>query len=77
MLQTPTLFWAGALLARFKGRKLVGMNLHDVFSYPTYLRGMEEFLIDLIDQPELAQRLVDLSVEHNIAVAREAIRRVG
>ena len=62
------------LLQRFKGRKLVGMHLHDVFSYPTYLRGMEEFLIDLIDKPELAHRLVDLSVEHNIAVAEQAVR---
>ena len=62
------------LLGRFKGKKLVGMHLHDVFNYPYYLRGMESFLIDLVTDPDLVKRLVEISVEHNIAIAKRAIK---
>ena len=62
------------LLDRFKGKKAVGMHLHDIFNYPYYLRGMEEFLIDLVSNKDLVKRLVDISVEHNIAIAKEAIK---
>jgi len=62
-----------ALLARFKGRKLVGMHLHDSFNYPCYLRGMEQLFMDLLENPELVQRLVRISVDHNIAMLEKAI----
>jgi uroporphyrinogen decarboxylase len=63
-----------SLLDRFKDKKAVGMHLHDVFNYPYYLRGMEEFLIDLVSNKDLVKRLVDISVEHNIAIAKKAIK---
>jgi uroporphyrinogen decarboxylase len=63
-----------SLLERFKGKKAVGMHLHDVFNYPYYLRGMEEFLIDLVSNRDLVKRLVDISVEHNIAIAKKALK---
>lgn len=62
-----------ALLQRFKGKKLVGMHLHDALNYPVYLRGMEQLFMDLIMNPELVQKLVHISVEHNIAIAERAI----
>lgn len=61
------------LLKRFKGNRLVGMHLHDAFNYPYYLRGMENLFIDMYEAPELVRRLVDISVEHNIAIAERAI----
>ncbi len=61
-----------ALVGRFKGRRMIGMILHDSFSYPCYLRGMENLFMDLFDHPDWVRRLVDLSVEHNIAMARKA-----
>ncbi|KLU59071.1 methylcobalamin:coenzyme M methyltransferase [Peptococcaceae bacterium CEB3] len=62
-----------SLLKRFKGKKLVGMHLHDSFNYPAYLRGMEQLFMDLILDPDLVRGLVRISVEHNIAIAERAI----
>jgi uroporphyrinogen decarboxylase len=61
------------LLSRFKGKKFVGMHLHDGFSYPCYLRGMQRLMMDLFENPDLVRRLVRLSVEHNVAVAERAL----
>jgi len=61
------------LLSRFKGKKFVGMHLHDGFSYPCYLRGMQQLMMDLFENPDLVRRLVRLSVDHNIAIAERAI----
>jgi len=64
----------GRLLARFKGRTLVGIHLHDVFNYPYYLRGMQQLFLDMYDRPEIVHRLVRISVDHDLAIARRAVR---
>lgn len=61
------------IIRRFKGKKFVGMHLHDALNYPLYLRGAEQLLIDTVENPELVHRLVNMSVEHNIAIAEKAI----
>ncbi len=61
------------LLKRFKGKKLVGMHLHDALNYPYYLRGMERFFMDTIENPDLVYTLVQMSVDHNIAIAERAV----
>lgn len=61
------------LLAQYKGRKLVGMHIHDCFNYPYYLMGMENLFIMMFEEPDAVRRLVNISVEHNIALARRAI----
>lgn len=63
-----------SLLDRFKGRKAVGMHLHDVFNYPYYLRGMEEFLMDLVSNKDLVKKLIDITLDHNIVIAKNAIK---
>lgn len=63
-----------ALLRRFKGKKLVGMHLHDVFNYPYYLRGMQALFIDIYEGPDIVHRLVRISVDHDLAIARRAIK---
>jgi uroporphyrinogen decarboxylase len=62
-----------ALVKRFKGKKLVGMHLHDSLNYTYYLRGMENLFMDLILDPELVHSLVDISIEHNMKMAEKAI----
>ncbi|MHB8279509.1 MAG: uroporphyrinogen decarboxylase family protein [Candidatus Humimicrobiaceae bacterium] len=62
------------LLSRFKGKKAVGMHLHDVFNYPYYLRGMENFLMDMATDKYMVEKLVEMSVEHNITIAKNAIK---
>jgi len=61
------------LLDRFKGRKFVGMHLHDGFSYPCYLRGMQQLMMDLFENPDLVHKLVRISIDHNTAIAERAI----
>lgn len=61
------------LVGRFKGKKAVGIHLHDSFNYPWYLRGMENLLMDLMLNPDMVRELVRISVEHNIALAQKAL----
>jgi uroporphyrinogen decarboxylase len=61
------------LLNRYKGKRLVGMHVHDCFNYPYYLMGMENLFTCLYEEPEAVHRLVEISVEHNIALAKKAI----
>lgn len=61
------------LLEKYKGKKLVGMHVHDSFNYPYYLMGMENLFITMYENPEAVHKLVDISVQHNIALARKAI----
>ncbi len=60
------------LLKRFKGKKMVGMHVHDAFSYPSYLRGMDSLLVDLIEKPDLVHELVRIGVEHTIILIKRA-----
>ncbi|NPV07953.1 MAG: hypothetical protein HPY83_08325 [Anaerolineae bacterium] len=60
------------LVARFGGRRAVGVHLHDSFSYPTYLMGMDKLLMALHLDPDLVRALVDLSVEHTLGMIERA-----
>jgi len=62
-------------VARYKGRLAVGVHLNDVFSIPRCLLGMEGLLMAIAAQPDLVRGLVELSVEVNLALAREVARR--
>ena len=59
----------------FKGRLAIGVHLNDVFSVPRNLVGMENLLLAIAAEPDLVARLVDLSVEVNLAMAREVAAR--
>ena len=62
------------LLDRFKGKKMVGMHMHDAFSYPTYLRGMDILLMDIVLNPELVKKLVRIAVDHSKELIKEAVK---
>lgn len=51
------------------------VHLNDVFSLPRYLMGMENLLIAIVAEPELVLALVDMSVDFNLKVAKEARAR--
>lgn len=61
------------LVKRFKDEKAIIIHLNDVFSIPRDLRGMANFLMDYYLHPELAKRLIDLSLDYNIRTAEIAI----
>ena len=55
--------------------KAVIVHLNDVFSLPRYWMGMENLLMAIAAEPELVTRLVDLSVNLNLEMAREVAAR--
>lgn len=57
---------------RFKGRRAVGCHLHDSFTYPSYLFGMEELLTNLILDPEWVQEVVDACNDHCLGMVELA-----
>lgn len=61
------------LVKAYKGKRFIGMIVHDAFSYPNYLMGMENLFYAIYDAPDAVHRLVDISVQHNIALARKAV----
>lgn len=64
-------------LATYGDRYAVIVHLNDVFSLPRYLMGMTGLLMAIATEPELVQALVDLSVDFNLALAKElAVRGV-
>ncbi|MBL7152262.1 MAG: hypothetical protein ISS79_00980 [Phycisphaerae bacterium] len=67
-----TVEWA---VREFKGDKAIGVHLNDVFSIPRSLMGMENLLMTIAADPELIKALVDMSVEVNVAMAKEVASR--
>jgi len=62
------------IVSKYKGKLAIGVHLNDVFSIPRYLAGFEGILMALVEEPELVRRLVQMSVEINIQMAREVAR---
>ncbi|TFG57631.1 MAG: hypothetical protein E4H36_16155 [Spirochaetales bacterium] len=57
------------------GKKALILHLNDVFSIPSRLMPFEHFMMLLLDEPETIKTLVDISVDTNLAMAREAVKR--
>jgi len=64
-----------AMLAQHAGQKAVILHLNDVFSIPSRLMVFDDFLMSTADEPALIERLVELSVEVNLQMAQEAVKR--
>jgi uroporphyrinogen decarboxylase len=63
------------LTARFKGRKAIGVHLHDALSYPTYLLGMANLFIKMVDEPEWIVDMIDACVGHSVEMVKLAAER--
>ena len=59
---------------RFKGRKAIILKIRDAFSTPRDLRGYSGLLMDVLLDPNLVRDLVELSIEHELAVGLEALK---
>jgi uroporphyrinogen decarboxylase len=62
-------------LATYGDRYAVIVHLNDVFSLPRYLMSMTGLLMAIATEPELVQALVDMSVDVNLAMAKELVAR--
>ena len=60
---------------RFGGERAVVVNLHDIFSFPRDMMGLDNFLISFITQPDLVRELVGFSVDYNLDLARLVKKR--
>ncbi len=62
-------------LARHNGSRAVILHLNDVFSIPSRLMPFDEFMMQLALEPELIKAIVEMSVDVNIELAKEAVKR--
>lgn len=58
-----------------KGKKAIILHLNDVFSIPSRLMPFDDFLIKLLDEPETIKTLIRMSVDINLEMAKEAVKR--
>ncbi len=57
----------------FGDRKAVSVCVHDAFEYSWFLRGgMDEFFLDLYRQPRFIKDLIDVVVEYNVGLIKNA-----
>jgi uroporphyrinogen decarboxylase len=63
------------MLADHAGQKAIILHLNDVFSIPSRLMTFEDFLVSTVEDPALIEGLVALSVEVNLQLAQEAVKR--
>ena len=57
------------------GKKALVLHLNDVFSIPSRLMPFETFLIKVFEEPEIIKPLVKMSVDINLKMAKEAVKR--
>lgn len=62
-------------VATYGGKLAVIVHLNDVFSLPRYLLGYENLLMAIAAEPDLVRALVDMSVDINLAMAKELAAR--
>ena len=60
---------------RFGKERAVVVNLHDIFSFPRDMMGLDNFLISFITEPELVRELVGFSVDYNLELGRLVKKR--
>lgn len=56
-------------------KKAIIIRLNDVFSIPRNLLGYENLFLNIASNPALIRDLVELSVEYNLILAKEAVKR--
>lgn len=62
------------LVRRFKNRRAIVFLQRASFMHSVYLRGFEDLLMDYYADPEFASDLMDVVLDANIRLARNAIR---
>lgn len=57
------------------GKKAIILHLNDVFSIPSRLMTFEDFMVSIADEPKLVEGLIDMTVEVNLKLAKQAVKR--
>ena len=61
------------LVARFGGQKAIVFIARDAYINPTYLCGVENLLMDFVENPALAHELARMSIEYSKVVVKRAV----
>jgi uroporphyrinogen decarboxylase len=62
------------IVARFKGRKVITALGRDAFFNPAFLRGMANFLTDMIENPSLVHELIEVTLSHDLRAMQRVIQ---
>ena len=61
------------LVKEYKGEKAIVFMGRDGFFNPAHLRGVEQFLMDMVLNPKLVHDLIDMCLQYDLEVVRRAI----
>jgi uroporphyrinogen decarboxylase len=62
-----------SLVKRFKGQRAIGCHLHDSFNYPSYLFGLNNLMMNLIEDPGWVHEVVAACNWHCVRMVELAI----
>ena len=62
------------LVAKYKGEKAIIFHQRAAFMWSCYLMEMDKLLLNLIIEPDLCSRVLDMVLDVNIKIAKRAIR---
>jgi uroporphyrinogen decarboxylase len=62
------------IVSRFKGKKAITALCRDAFFNPAFLRGMSQFLMDMIENPGLVHELIELTLHHDIRAMQRVVQ---
>jgi uroporphyrinogen decarboxylase len=62
------------LVAKYGGKKAIVMTGRDAYFDPAHVRGVENFLMDMVLNPGLVHELIDRCLEYDMEVVRRAIK---
>jgi uroporphyrinogen decarboxylase len=63
------------MLDKYGDRRAIIFHVNDVWSIPSRLMPFEEFIMQVIDEPEFIRDIVEMTVDVNIELARQAKKR--
>ncbi len=61
------------IVARYKGKKAVTALCRDAFFNPAFLRGISQFLMDMIDHPAFVHELIEMTLSHDIRAMQRMV----
>lgn len=63
------------MLDKYGGKRAVILHLNDVWSIPSRMMPFDEFIMKIIDEPDLIKDIINMTVDVNIELARQAAAR--
>ena len=63
-----------SLVGRFKGKRAIGCHLHDSFSYPSYLFGMDQLFLNMIMDPGWVKEVIAACSDHCVRMVELAVQ---